>query len=623
MSSAAWVITIGFAAFAAAVGFVLELFNNDRRSEGHPVTVALISAVVMFFLNWSIVYFGMPYFTWWSIDGGPILFFLALLVPIIMSALVGTMSDSLAGAGVGTLVFIVLFVIWGLVILFTPPIPCDNPSLKRLAGQLKLQDATTAYPEVDLNDIIRVPESVAMAKAGNILSNTGQGASLGSYLAPNRAYIQIIQGKPYYVIDLAVTSWRAFQTQGGVIPGYILVDAVDPTPDAVLQTGYPMRFAPRAMWYNDLDRRVYMDFLLGTPNRVEDLDGMEVDDNFVPHYVGTLEQHQIGYKGMGITGLYDFDPQTGAGKQLALSEKPTWLERVYPVEWFTKYAEYWGQYHIYDVCKWQGSFGQEMVDRTSVVAVHGGLEYQITMTSVGNDPSLTHLITVDPTTGVSTLYPFRGITMEATESDVAAASKKLNPAGYKAEGCQILRLLNRDTVYCMLTYTDTATASMQAQNHVVLGGYAFADMQAIAAGNLESIAVGKTFDDAYANYQQIIASTGIQSSLANTQEDVQIAGVVLDNQQVDYPNAQSRSFLITVQKDDGTIAYLLAPANMLNAAIATSGKRVTATCYQQPNQKYLNVRHINVEGAPDLGGALYVKFDTLINWIRANWPFGK
>lgn len=613
MSGTAWTIVLLFTIFSGAVAFILEALNNERGSDAHPVSAALITAVVMFIVNWMIIYFGMPYFTWWSIDGGPLLFFLNFLAGVIMAGIFGASNDTGTGAIGGFVTWCILLAAWGLILLFTPPAPCDNPTYKQLAGQLKLQDASAAYPDVDLADIIRVPESVALSKAGNILSNTGQGGSLGSYLAPNRAYIQIIQGKPFYVIDLKVTDWWAFRTQGEVIPGYILVDATDPIPDAVLHPGYKMRFAPGAQWYNDLDRRVYMDYLLGTRNRVQDLDGMEIDDNFVPHYVGTLEQHQIGYTGMGITGLYDFDPQTGVGTKLPLAEKPNWLERVYPVEWFTTYAGYWGKYHIYNVCSGNGQFGQEMVDRTSVVAIHNGLEYQITMTSVGNDPSLTHLITVEPTTGKATLYPFKGITMEAMESDVAAASKKLNPAGYSAEGCQIVRLLNRDTVYCMMTYTDTTTTSLQGQNHVVLGGYAFADMQAIAAGNLESIAVGKTFDDAYAEYQQITASTGIQNSLANTQQDVQVVGTVIDNAQVDYPNAQNRSFLITVQKDDNSLVYILAPANMLNAALATKDKKVTATCYQQPGQKYLNVRHITVDGVPDLGGALFSP--DLVNWI--------
>lgn len=605
MSGSAWTIVFGFTIFTAVVGFVLELFNNSGRySKGHPVSVAITSAIIVFFFNWLIVYAIQPYFTWWSIDGGPILFFVDFIVAVLVSAAFGASDESMTGAGVGGGVWVVLLVIWFVVIIFTPPVPCDNPTYKALATQLKLVDATTPYPEVNLTDIIRVPESVALAKAGNILSNSGQGGSLGSYLAPNRAYIQIIQGKPYYVIDLKVISWRAFQTQGGVIPGYILVDAVDPNPDAELKSGYPMTYAPGAMFYNDLDRRVYMDFLLGTNTRVEDLDGMEIDDDFVPHYVGSLEQHQIGYTGMGVTGLYDFNPQTGRGSEISLEDKPAWLERVYPVEWFTKYAGLWGHYHIYNVCQWAGPYGQEMVDRTSVVSVTNGLEYQITMTSVGNDPSLTHLITVNPTTGIATLYPFKGITMEATESDVATASKKLNPAGYSAEGCQVLRLLDRDTVYCMLTFVDTTTVSLQGQNHVVLGGYAFADMQAIAAGNLESIAVGKTFNDAYANYQQIVAQTGIQNALANTQEDIQITGTVIDNRYVDFPDSENRSFLLTVTKSDGSTVYLLAPASMLNAATAVPGKEITATCYQQPGQEYLNVRSIKVKGVPNLGASM-------------------
>lgn len=619
MSGTAWLFVVIGTAIAAVSAFVLSLFNERGRynnSSVGPVTAAVIAGIVMFFVNWLILYFGMPSFSWWSTGGWPLIVFLNWFVGSSAALLPLLEENNANGGAIGWGIGVVALIIWGIALLLTPPAMCDNPSYKQLANIMPMTDATSAYPNTDLSLVIRVPQSVALSNAGNALSSGDNGA-LGSYMQANRAYIQSIAGHPYYVVDLRVTDWRAFNNQGGVIPGYVLVDAIDPSAPVQFKGGYSIRYAPDAMWGQDLDRRVYMDYILGTPFRVADLDGMEVDDEFVPYYTGTMMRHQMGYTALVVDSLYQFDPQSGTGTHLTLDQKPAWLDRVYPMETFAQYAEWWGSYHAHDVCNWSGQAGMEMVDRVNDVIIPGGIEYQITMTSVGNDPSLTHLITVNPTTGQATLYPFRGKTIEGIEKLVKVASKKLNPAGYNAEDCEIHRLLDHNVAYCMLTFAnDTnsgSTSNPGVGDDIVIGGYAFVDIESAMNNQIEDVAIGASFNEAYANFQTIVARAGMDANLANNQSDVQVVGTVVDNVRVDYPSADTPSFLITVQPDDGTaLVYMVAPTNSLNAAIARQGSHVTATVYQIPGQQYFNVRKISVDGAPNLEGALYAPAASMI-----------
>jgi len=224
------------------------------------------------------------------------------------------------------------------------------------------------------------------------------------------------------------------------------------------------------------------------------------------------------------------------------------------------------------------------------------LEYQLTLTSMGVEPSLTRLVTFNPTTGQGVVYPMTGKTIQGIQTLVEQTAKDaLNATGFVADECEIHRLLDRNTAYCILTSTYNGADGMV---DVSIGGYAFVDITQAMNNNLQDVAVGRTFEEAYSRYQEVVARTGDNTQLANTQDDIQIAGVVQSNTPVNY-GGENGSFLINILGDDGQSYWVLARGSSLNAAAALPGTRVTATCYQQAGQAYLTVRKITVEGMPD------------------------
>lgn len=578
----------GFTILGTVVGFIFELFN---RPEKKLWAVTIASLVVTGIMNWAVIYFVMPAFSHWLSSGYPLLFFINIFAPACISLIAGYKDyDGNYTGGIGGICAgFVLLVIYLVVVVATPPAWCNTSQIRERISILKLNQSTSPYPSTDLDNIIRVPASVALSKAGNTLSS-GENAALGNYLQPNRAYIQLIQGQPYYVIDLKVTNWIGFRQAGGIIPGYLLVNANDENAPVEFHLGYKIKYAPSAQWNLDLDRSVYTKFLLGTPYRIRDLDGMEVDDNFQPTYTGSVMAHVLGYKGTDVMAIYQVDPESGTGSQLSLEEKPEWLDRVYPLDWVQKQVELWGSFSNHEACSWT-QIGQTQVDWANDVTIPGGLEYQFTMTSMGDDPALTSLVSVNPTTGVGTIYPMTGKTVEGIKAMVEQRSKMLNPAGYIADECEIHRILNANTAYCILTF--------QNGNDYSIGGYAFVDIELAMNNNLEDIAIAPTFDEAYYAYQQVKARVTGETELASTQDNIQIVGMVMSNIWVNY-GGEAGSYLINVQTDNGQSVWMLARGMSLNAAAAQPKTRVTATCYQQEGLNYMTVRYIKVEGVPDL-----------------------
>lgn len=588
------VTIIGFTFFSLVVALLTGLSYEHK---GRIIGTLITNLIVMGIVNFVLIYFLMPPFSHWLADGWPLMFFLNLFIPAGLSFSIGFVDDNASndaragaiGLGFGAILLVVYFVI----ALFTPPVVCNDTDVKQWSNTLKLENATTAYPETDLSNIIRVPEKLALSNAGNALTS-GSNAVYGSYLAPNRAYLQIIQGHAYWAVDLRVTDWVAYRQQGSFIPGYLLVDAIDPGAPVQFRLGYHMEYVPTAGWNLDLDRKVYDEFLIGNQFHIDDLDAVEVTEDGHPYYVGTLLKHAIGFRGMDIAGLYQFDPETSVGQQLSLEEKPTWLDRVYSEDFVAGYIKLWGLFHNHTVCSWS-QLGQEQIDDKSDVVTPNGLEYQFTTTSLGADPSLVHLITFDPTTGQGLIYPMSGKTLEGIKAMVETRSSKLNPnGGFIADICQLHEILGADTAYCVLL---SKTTSSDNADHYGLGGYAFVDVEAAINSQQNVVAIAETFDEAYRQYQEIRARVTGNTDLASSETDVQIIGKVLSNTWV---SINGGSFVLSVQDADGAVHWMLASGDSLNAAAAQAGTTVTVTCYQETNVNYLTVRYIVVEGVPDL-----------------------
>ena len=231
------------------------------------------------------------------------------------------------------------------------------------------------------------------------------------------------------------------------MPGYIWVNAEDPFAEAELRLGANMHYVPDARFNNDLGRHVYLNYELENDWLIDDLT-LEIADDGTPYYTASLLERTVGWRGQDVIGVMTVDPATGIISEYLLKDGPApeWIDRIYSLDWVQKYAGWWATHHQYDVCQFQGTAGQKEIDRVNDVIREEGLVYQVTLTSVGADQSLTDIIYVNPRTGEATRHALSGSTLEGVESLISeAAFNRFTP-----EECELHQIIGEPTWYCVL-----------------------------------------------------------------------------------------------------------------------------------------------------------------------------
>ncbi len=388
------------------------------------------------------------------------------------------------------------------------------------------------------------------------------------------------------------------------IPGYLIVNAVNNTANAEYRPGYYMPYAPDALFSYDLARKVYFDFALPKGVQIRDLHGMEIDNTYKPGYTGTVMEHTLSYKGVQPTGVYAFDPATGFGEFVPLADVPTklpHLDRVIPLDWVLDQVTLWGKFANHEACDTFTSSGQYQIDSYNEVITPNGVEYQITMTGMGDDPSMTHLITVDAKTGQGYIFDMRGKSVYSIKEQFKTLTKQIRNVELTVDECELHAIDGVNTVYCIFTNSD-------ADGNTNISGYGFVAVD--RAENDADYALADTFDGAYNEYLRIRSTADANTVITNTANDVVVEGIVVSNQQV---AADEGGFtrLINVRSDDGKDYWFMADGSSRNAAAATENRQVTVTGYQREGLNYLTVRYITVAGVPDFGNSLFAKYTDL------------
>jgi len=196
-----------------------------------------------------------------------------------------------------------------------------------------------------------------------------------------------------------------------------------------------------------LYRHVYFNYLINDQWQVDDLT-LEINDNGQPFYTASLLEHTVGWQGQRVVGVMTVDPLDGeiAVYQLAKGDIPTWIDRIYSLDWVEEYAAWWAKHHQYEECRFRGTAGQKQIDRVNDVLRHGELVYQVTLTSVGADQSLTDIVYINPKTGEARITDISGATLDGVESLVHEATYRR----FTPEECELHQILGQPVWYCVL-----------------------------------------------------------------------------------------------------------------------------------------------------------------------------
>ena len=583
-----FVYSVGFAVAIAIVIAICEMFNDDPK----PVAVGVSSGIINFIVNMVVIYVVLPPFTYWLTGGYVLLFFVDLTIAVVISTMLSDLGmGSIAGiVGEVVMALVALVLAWGT----TTPAFCDNDGYQQLAGLIQVNTATAPYPETSLDTLIRVSPQTAILKAQRAI---GGNSNLGAYLAPNEANLQLVDGHWYFIVDLKVTDWLAFKNRGEVVPGYIVVDAQDAQAEAQLRTGYSLTYVPDGRFGNDLDRHFYMNFL-DTSGLLSDgaLASLEVDDNWYPYYSGTLLRHEVGWRGKVVDSVAILDPQTGEIVHYQLDEVPDWVDRIWSQSLVETYASWWGSYHDHAVCQFAGAAGQRSVDRINDVVTSEGMTFQVTMTSVGADQSLTEIIYFNPTTSVATVYNISGATVQAVDDLVDEATREITAEGYEPVECELHVIANEQVWYCILNGRGGGSSESSGSN----AGVAF--VRASATTDNTKVIIDERLDGAYRTLlEQISVDHADDPTLGESREQLQISGTVTDKRYHTFDNGESYYYFIVVTNSSGESVYLRSEASLLEATFTDIGSNVVVTYYEVPGDDWKSIIDITILGDPIFG----------------------
>jgi hypothetical protein len=195
-------------------------------------------------------------------------------------------------------------------------------------GNIQTVDANR--PEIDLNQIVLVPESVARSRAAQSIGQVGSQCTLGKIFLSRSANGLIWAGA------LEPTSF--FKRDAAC--GYVTLSATDPSSPA---TFHALRLAATPDgWFGRLLDRVARPI---APGEILEEASFELDDSGHPYWAISLGQRGVGVFAQGVTidQVLLINAETGAATRYALDTIPAWVDQVIPAEIAAQRVQDWGR----------------------------------------------------------------------------------------------------------------------------------------------------------------------------------------------------------------------------------------------------------------------------------------
>lgn len=503
----------------------IALGGNSRERVGPTIVGAVLSFVVNFFICLSILWWALPART--GTLGGWAWIWLPLTAALIIFVLCDLAAKS---TGVGTIATgIGWFFIIVVAVYFAFP-TCSTADQDYLAGLAKVEEAdSTTYPETDTNHIVMVPYSNAVFKASQVLAappaidqdklpkdSKGNPVNISTNFEAGRGELQQVQGHLYYIFPLNFSGYRNWGRVSQISPGFVIVDAENPSVQAQLRLGYAMKCTPDAYLESKLQRRIYEKY---PDYEIDDLT-IEVDDEWNPYFTSSLNQKTLRNGGNIPKRAIIADPQTCDLQVIELNELPEWVDRIYSEETAKRLLDDWGNYREgtpeFRICCRPTSNRLKVADSGILVYTEGGHPaWQFTMTSYRKDPSIAYAALFDARTGEVKIY--NNVAGTPTEGKVAETFNGIfsnQTSGNSAEH------LSMHLIYGVPTWVTNfvrESAETSGKSYVGVGFVSARSVQ------VSDVAFAATREEALAKYRQILArnpSTAAPGETAQLEQTV-------------------------------------------------------------------------------------------------------
>lgn len=368
--------------------------------------------------------------------------------------------------------------------------------------QTENQDFAQDIQEVNYKEIPVIDREAAI-----ILGDKKMG-SIPEYVSQfevDNLYSQInYQGDPVRVSPLNYADlfkWLTNREEG--IPAYALVNMTTQDTDIVRissigsgeDTG--IKYSQSEPLARNIDRHVQLKY----PTYMFTDFSFEIDEDGRPWWICPTIKKTIGlFGGETIDRVVMCDAITGECQDLAVSEVPTWVDRVYPAEMLLGQYNWYGSYNNGWINSW---LGQQGVVKTTpgdgnqlgynYIAKDGDVWVYSGVTSATADSSIVGFVLVNQRTAESHFYSIAGATeLSAMES----AEGQVQNLRYEATFPILINVSNQPT-YFMALKDGAGTVKK----------FAMLDIQ-----RYQNVAVGDTVNQCQKSYISLLATNGVGMS---------------------------------------------------------------------------------------------------------------
>lgn len=356
-------------------------------------------------------------------------------------------------------------------------------------------------------------------------------------------YSQInYQGEPVRVSPLGYADlFKWFTNREGGIPAYSLVNMTTQDAEIVRLEDSPIYYSQSEPLARNIDRYVQLKY----PFYMFGEKSFEIDEDGHPWWICPVKDFTIGlFGGETVSRAVLVDATTGECQDLAVTDVPEWVDRVYPADLLVQQYNWYGSYHN----GWLNSFlGQEGVVRTTP-GTDGTLGYNYIakdddvwvytgVTSATADNSIIGFVLVNQRTQESHFYSVSGAT---EDSAMESAEGQVQNLRYTATFPLLINVSNQPTYFMALK--DGAG---------LVKKFAMVDIQ-----RYQNVAVGDTVADCQKSYEALLATNGVttgegaesESMLTATGTIRSIAQAVLEG---------NSHFYVTLEDDEGIYDFAL------------------------------------------------------------------
>lgn len=357
-SSEYWLISLLWAVIAAAVSAGVAYVGGNETIEGgwnreakttsankRSLVAGAIGFVVALLCMRFLMYYIQPVFQGTFFGYWPVL--VASLVPAFATGMIVNGHRSKRGWIATTVTALALTVVPVTQYGFNAWGP-DNAARHAALPKIRIAGPEEKIPPTDPDRMVLVTRSIAIFKGQTALSTEPGVAS--RYTINHDTYtLQYVGGHRYWIAPLTpVNTGDTFWTPlfGGMAhsPGYVVVDAENPSKDAWLKLGFEISVFVDQRWSMNLSRWVYQQ---GYRDGTLDSPIFEVDDNWQPYYtIGYVRKAFGDVSGNNLEKVLAVNVSKAKPvlEEHAVDKKPEWVDRVISKELVKEWATDWGWY---------------------------------------------------------------------------------------------------------------------------------------------------------------------------------------------------------------------------------------------------------------------------------------